>query len=273
VRRLALNQSCFPGLSTARFLEVAVAAGADSVELRAVGSAERREDVTAATRSCGLRVEAVNALMDWALVDDPDPRPALESLLALAVDVGAPVVVCVAPIRATPLPPLPQLEAAATERLASLTGLAATAGVRLALEPVGRSSTRPGAVSGIRRLSDALRIAEAAGAEVQLILDSYNIATAGESFAAIGHIPLARIALAQVADRDPSTWGRALPCEGDLELEHFSHALRARGYEGAVSVELFPAEPPNDPTAFARRALAAARCLEPLTTDRPRRTR
>jgi len=262
VRRLALNQSCFPGLSTARFLEAAAEAGADGVELRVVGSTERREDVAAATRACGLRVEAVNALMDWALADDPDARPAVEGLIKLAVDVESPVVVCVAPIRETRLPPRPQLEAAATDRLAALAGLAATAGVRLALETVGRSSTRPGAESGIRRLADALRIAEAAGDEVQLILDSYNIATAGESFAAIGHIPLARIALAQVADRDPSTWERALPGEGDLELEHFTHALAERGYEGAVSVELFPTEQPNDPTAFARRALTAARSLE-----------
>lgn len=162
------------------------------------------------------RVEVVNALMDWALPDDPDLRPALERLLEVAVESGAPLIVCVAPMRTDGLPASERIRELAVERLGILGALAREAGVRLALEQVGLSTTRPGAVSGIRGLRDALAIAEAYSEDVALTVDSYNLATVGESFGEIERVPPARIGIAHIVDRDPMTGARVMPGEGDL---------------------------------------------------------
>jgi sugar phosphate isomerase/epimerase len=274
-----LNQSCFPGLSTAEFAEVVARAGATSqddpvrVELRTVGRAESAATISAAIRTAGLRVESVCGLMDWALADDPDPRPALEELLEVAVAVQAPVIVCVAPIRANDLPPHDRIVQSAIDRLTELSALADTAHVKLALEQVGRSTTRPGARSGIRRLREALLIAEAAGEDAVLAVDSYNLATApddpaqpaepvlGEPFAEVASLPPSRIGIAQIADWHVTDDIRVLPGEGRLDLPSFIQALHRAEYEGPLSLEIFPAEPWEDPMGFARRAKRGLRNL------------
>jgi sugar phosphate isomerase/epimerase len=274
--RICLNQSCFPGLSTPQFLEAVARAGgtrqaagepvpgrgqAPSVELRLAGHQEPVRDIVAAARATGLRVEAVNPLMDWALPDDPDPRPQLETLLEVAAATGASVIVCVAPLRYGALPPATEVARSAGERLAELSALTRPAGVRLALEQVGLSTSRPGATSGIRRLSEALAIAQSAGRDVAVTLDSYNLATAGEALDGVRTVPRERIGIAQLVDRSPITGGRTLPGEGDLDLEGFVEALAATGYDGALSLEVFPAVPWPDPVAFARDALSRIRSL------------
>jgi hypothetical protein len=168
--RLALSNSCFPGLATAHFLAVAAEAGAETCELRVVDGPEAPTEVIAAARASGVRVETVGALMDWALPNDPDPRPRLEMLVEVAAELNAPFVVCVAPIRSNGLPPRAEVQAYASERLSALAETASVAGVSLALEQVGRSSTRPGARSGIRSLADAVAVAERAGERVAVVL-------------------------------------------------------------------------------------------------------
>jgi hydroxypyruvate isomerase len=267
--RESLNQSCFPELGTDRFAEIAAEAGATSVELRPLGRSEPVGAMAAAVRGAGLRVEAINGLMDWTLPDDPDPRPALERMLEIATAVGAPLIVCTAPIRMGTLPPCDRIAQCAIERLAALGAITRAANVRLALEQVGRSSTRPGASSGIRRLSKALAIVEAAGEDTLLTLDSYNIATGDEGFDEIRRIPSKRIGIAQLADCDMRGEGRALPGEGDFDLDAFVQALAAVGYEGALSLEIFPSQPWPDPLAFARKALATLRQLIPPSPPAP----
>ncbi len=259
--RVALNQSCFPGLTPARFVEVAAAAGAATVDLRPLDPAETPRALVAAVRSSGLPVGAIHALMDWALPDDPDPRPALDALLEVAVATGAPLIICVAPLRPAELPPSGVIARSAAERLAAMAEVARDAGVRLALEQVGRSSSRPKSLSGIRRLADAARIATAAGADVVLAVDSYNLATADEGFDEIMRVPAARIGVAHVADRDAARGVRVLPGLGDLDLDLFAHMLARSGYEGALSLEIFPTAPWPDPLAVARQAVADLRRL------------
>lgn len=253
----ALNQSCFPGLFTARFVDIAAIVGADAVELRPLDHPETPGEAAMAVRASGLPVAAVNALMDWALPDDLDPRPALITLLEIAVAVEAPLVVCVAPIRAGRLPPRTTIARSAAERLAMLAEVARPAGVQLALEQVGRSSTRPDAVSGIRHLDDALAIAVAAAADVLLVADSYNLATADEDFDVLRAIPGRRLGIAHLVDAEGGA--RAMPGIGNLDLPRFVRALGATSYSGALSLELFPRTPWPDPLSFAREAIAAVR--------------
>jgi 4-hydroxyphenylpyruvate dioxygenase len=250
-----------PGISTAEFVAVAADGGADAVELRLAGAAESPVAIGAAARAGGLPVLSVGPLMDWALPDDQDPGERLDALLSAAIAAGSSVVVCVAPISERPLPLTADIVAAATERLGALVERARGSGVVLALEQVGRSSSRPWAVSGIRSLQDALAVVDAVGAGAALCVDSYNIATAGLAFHELASVPANRIAIAQIADRDPTSPWRAFPGEGDLDLAPFVAVLSASGYNGAVSVETFPQEPWPDTRAAARRAVAATRRL------------
>ena len=257
----ALNQSCFPGLSTARFLDLAATVGAAAVELPLTGR-ESASQIAAAVRASGMPVVAVNPLMDWGLPDDPDPRLGLAALLEVAVSVGATLTVCVAPIRADGLPDRDAVMSSAIGRLTLISPLAHQAGVKLALEQVGLSSTKPGAVSGIRSLRDALAIAEAASEDVVLVVDSYNLASAGVQYDELRAISPSRIGIAYLTDAISAQHLRVLPGEGDLFLESFVRALAAAGYTGASSLELFPAAPWDNPLAFARQAMASiARCL------------
>jgi 4-hydroxyphenylpyruvate dioxygenase len=184
-------------------------------------------------------------------------------LVEVAFETGAPFIVCVSPIRHENMPPREQVLAAASDRLAMFAELAEPAGVRLALEQVGLSSTRIGAQSGIRSLADALAVVEAAGPGVGLALDSYNVATGGNPFEEIARIPRERIALAQVADGVATGSPRALPGDGELPLAAFVAALTEARFDGALSIEIFPEESPPDPLDFARRCLHALRALVP----------
>jgi 4-hydroxyphenylpyruvate dioxygenase len=245
--RLAISNSCFPGVETARFLELAAEAGAEACELRLFDGPDAPAEVVAAARAGGLRVESVGPLMDWALPDDEVPHATFETLLVAAVELAAPFVVCVAPITSDTVS-LDRVLASASERYAELGATAARAGVRLAFEQVGRSSTRPGLRGAIQSLTDALAVAET------LVLDSYNLATAGVELTDVAAVPAERIAVAQVSDTGAD--GRTLPGDGDLPLRAFVDAVRSTGYAGALTLELFPPEPVD-----AQRAVAALREL------------
>ncbi len=257
--RVALNQSCLPGIATAEFVAIAAECGAEGVELRLLGAHESPSSMGRAARAGGLPVDSVGPLMDWALPDDADRREDLEALLEAALMADSHVVVCVGPMSERPLPAPADVIAAATERLSQLAEFARGSGVRLALEPVGLSSSRPRAISGLRALADAMSVTDGVGADAGLCVDSYNIATAGVAYSDLATVPPDRIAIVQFADRDPASPWRALPGEGDLDLFAFVEALEACGYPGAISVETFPQEPWPDPRSAARRAVACAR--------------
>jgi sugar phosphate isomerase/epimerase len=264
--RLTLSQFCLPGLTTGAFLDVAEVAGWEGCELGVIGGQHGPEDpraIAAAARVSGLPVESLNVLRDWALPDDPDCGPVFEMLLGLAVETSAPFIIFVAPIRNENMPAREDVLMAASERLAMFAELAEPAGVRLALEQVGLSSTRIGAKSGIRTLADALAVVEGAAPSVGLAIDSYNVATGGNSFDEIARIPRERIALAHVADGVVTGSPRVLPGDGELPLRAFVAALAETGFDGALSVEIFPEQSPPDPLAFARRALHALRLVLP----------
>ena len=220
----------------------------------------------AAARRSPIPIESVNVLRDWALPDDPDCRPVFDLLVEVAAETSCPFIVCVAPIRYENMPPRKDVLAAAADRLAMFAELAELAGVRLALEQVGLSSTRIGAQSGISSLADALAVVEAAGPNVALALDSYNVATGGNRFEEIARIPPERIAVAAAVDGVVTGSPRVLPGEGELPLASFAAALVAAGFDGALSVEIFPQKPSPDPLEFARRCLGAVRRLVPTPT-------
>jgi sugar phosphate isomerase/epimerase len=266
--RPSINQSCFPAVDTREFAACVSAAGFRSVELRTLGRTEPLTLIQTAVQQYDLRVEAINGLMDWALPDDPDPRPALEQALRVATAVGAPLIVCAGPIRQGMLPPTDVVMTSAVERLTLMAAAVRSTGVRLALEQIGKSSTRPGAASGIRRLDDALDVAGRASDDVVVTLDSHNLATADERFDLLARVPVSKIGIAQVAGTSPTGSGRALPGDGETDNNLFVGMLAAMGYTGAVSIEMFPAKPWEDPSGFASLAFARIRALIDTATSR-----
>ena len=86
--RIALNQSCLPGLTTSEFVAIAAEIGAEGVELRLLGFNENPTTIGLAARAGGLPVDSVGPLMDWSLPDDPDRSKELEDLLEIALNSG-----------------------------------------------------------------------------------------------------------------------------------------------------------------------------------------
>ncbi len=82
---------------------------------------------------------------------------------------------------------------------------------------------------------------------VGLILDAFHIMARGTDLSTIRSIPADRIFLAQVSDApaldmDYLSWSRNFRCvpgQGDFPLLDFMSALRATGYEGPLSLEIF----------------------------------
>ena len=82
---------------------------------------------------------------------------------------------------------------------------------------------------------------------VGLILDSFHTLSRGLDVASIRAIPKDRIFLVQLADApklqlDILSWSRHfrnMPGQGDLPVEGFLEAVRATGYDGFVSLEIF----------------------------------
>jgi 4-hydroxyphenylpyruvate dioxygenase len=82
---------------------------------------------------------------------------------------------------------------------------------------------------------------------VGLVLDSFHILVRGTDLAPIRSIPKDRIFLVQIADAPPLdmdylSWSRHYRCfpgQGDLAVDAFMAALRATGFDGLVSLEIF----------------------------------
>ncbi len=150
--------------------------------------------------------------------------------LELAVTIGAPNLNLLVG-RALPGVSEERQRAAVLAALRSFAPIAATAGVRILLEPLN-ASENPGFLAPTPDAAAAL--IEAVGSDaLGLLLDVYHVACAGEDPAGaiarhgelIGHV--------QVADHP----GRGAPGSGSLACWEILEALAASGYDGAVGFE------------------------------------
>jgi sugar phosphate isomerase/epimerase len=143
--------------------------------------------------------------------------------------------------------------------LQEVASAAATAGVRLGLEPA--HPAQHGSVSFVNGIADALAILDEAGLDdVGLMADTYNLwHESPEALAAVAN----RVTGLHVADEpvDPSRTDRVLPGEGGTRSAEHVDALRGAGWVGYLDIEIFStpdrfwALPPDE---AARRAFAAA---------------
>src|SRR5688572_8677256 len=148
------------------------------------------------------------------------------------------------------------------ERLRPFARVLADAGLRLGLEHV--------APYHLRRLKkheflftagQMLELAQDIGPNDGLLIDSFHVHASGDAMDCIKAIPNERIVLVHINDA-PSVpihqlqdGERLLPGEGAIDLNLFLTTLRAIGYAGPVSVEVFSEDLKNlPPRESARRA-------------------
>jgi sugar phosphate isomerase/epimerase len=214
----------------AELLAVTAAAGFTTT---GIGEARVDAELVTLLDANGLRCHELMALL---VSDDRDTTvTAAQSLAEAAGIVHAEWVLTVfrSPLDATTAPII--------ERCAAMF---AEAGSKMAVEfsPMG----------GVTSIEAGLAVVDAAGAgRAGLLIDTWHFSRGDSTWEQLATIPLDAIAYVQFTDALPAisekpyretTNRRALPGDGELELERFASTLRDRGWEGLVSVEVLNAE-------------------------------
>ncbi|MFO0691500.1 MAG: sugar phosphate isomerase/epimerase family protein [Myxococcota bacterium] len=249
------NESAYfgPTPDLERQIRAAAAAGFDSVGLdtfslaRLVQTGGRIEAIAELIRSLGLRCPEIAALL---IDDDPAQTEAQLAPLEQAVRILRPDWILVN----SNLVPSAQTAGEfrrAADRLGALgTGLAVE---YLAISP------------GVRSIAGALELIDRSGAaNAGVLVDTWHFFLGPDDWEDLAKLPLERLAYVQFDDhpaitgddlREETLHRRVLPGEGLFDLERFSRTLRARGFDGLVSVEvLSQAWRGGDAEAFVREA-------------------
>jgi sugar phosphate isomerase/epimerase len=131
-------------------------------------------------------------------------------------------------------------------------------GARLALEFL--------AITKLDSIAGALELIERAGVpDAGVLVDTWHFFLGPNDWSDLDRLPVERIAYLQFDDhpavpvgsdlREETLHRRVFPGEGRFELERFCRELRARGFDGLVSVEVLNREwRDREPLDFARRA-------------------
>jgi 2-keto-myo-inositol isomerase len=233
--RIALNGSSLGDCPLEEELAEAAAAGFDLVELRAPKLAAAGGRGPGLLRRHGLQAWSVNSLEG---AGDRDLTEVARQQAAWAAECGAPYVVCVPGRRRD------GLEAA----VAGLAAVCRTGGAELAFEFMGFDW------SAVRSLGEALAIHEG-----PVVVDTFHWALGDGDLDTLRACDPRRIAVVHVNDapsRDLAALGdadRVLPGAGVLDLDAFYETLRAIGYDGVYSLELFTRVRASDARAAMER--------------------
>jgi sugar phosphate isomerase/epimerase len=151
------------------------------------------------------------------------------------------------------------------ERLRPIARVLANHGLRLGLEFVAPYHLRRHFKHEfIFSPGQMLELAADVGDNAGLLIDSFHVHASGSAWEEISKIPASKIVLVHINDAPDVRLHqlvdsqRLLPGEGVLSLRSFLGSLRAAGYNGPVSLEVFSdALKRLDPREAARRAWAA----------------
>jgi sugar phosphate isomerase/epimerase len=134
-------------------------------------------------------------------------------------------------------------------------------------DPAIQLGFEPSPFTVLRTIGDASAAVDAIGSGA-VIVDSWHFFATGADWDALAALPSERLAYVQLDDAlEPSEdlqhdtlHRRALPGEGNLDLARFTAALRDRGFNGVVSIEvlsdIWRRESVEAFTAAARRSVA-----------------
>jgi sugar phosphate isomerase/epimerase len=271
-----LNPATLTGLGLEEFLRLAAGAGFTEVEVPIQQvTAYGPERTRALLGALGLRAAAASGILPAGPVM-PHPvltsdavyagaREGLASRLAAFQVIGCPVATIVFNPRTPGDPQAARSTAAA--RVSDRAAACADHGITLAVEAVSVTRGLPAELDGpaevaatLPQLRDLLQPT----ARVTACVDSFHWAAAGSDPRHLDGLPVGHV---QIADAPPAVpacqWTDAMrlfPGDGTLNWAVLGSALRAAGYHGAVSVELFNPRLRALPEAeIARCALDAAR--------------
>jgi len=269
--RFCLNTSTLMGhkLSLPDLVDIAAKTGYDGIELWSreidafVKGGGNLGDLAKRIRDRGLTVENAIGFNEW-IVDDDDRRAKGFENMKRDMDVLARLGgkrIAAAPAGATKQTDLRLVKAA--ERYRALLELGATMGVIPQLEIWGGSKT-------LSRISEAAFVAiESRHADACLLLDAFQIYKGGSDFHSLTLLNGVRMHVFHVNDypADPpretiTDAARVYPGDGVAPLASIFRDLRAIGFRGALSVELFNrAYWQQDALTVARTALEKTRAI------------
>jgi len=241
---LALNTSTIKKAPLMQKIRVAAEAGFQGIELwnddltAYVESGGSLKDVKAALDDAGLVVPTVIHIGGWLDAEGEDYQAALDVAkrkMEQAAAVGAPRI-----IAGPPGGPVDFDRAA--ERYRELLEIGRSIGVLPAMEFLGF-------VNGVHTIRAAWEIVTRAGdPDGSIVLDPFHIFRGGSPIEDLELIPGDRIAVFHFNDapgdvpREQQGDGhRVMPGDGVLPLAEELRIIRRRGYQGAVSLELFNA--------------------------------
>jgi 2-keto-myo-inositol isomerase len=240
---LCLNTSTIQPRPLTEKIETAARAGYDMVELWC-GDVEaylQGGGTLAALRAqlhhAGLRVPSMIALMGWADLDGAAFARYLQGTgrerLELAAALGCPRLVASPPRDAVDL-------GVAGERYAALLALGRRVGVLPSMEFLGF-------VGQINTVRTCLEVtARANDRDATIVLDPFHIFRGGGSFDDVRQVPGHAVGICHFNDapgdkprEQQGDADRVLPGDGVLPLAEMVRSLRAIGYHGPISLELF----------------------------------
>lgn len=263
---IAWNGETMPGLPLSEEVVVAGAVGYQGVELFVPKLASFLEYHSAAELARRLQEEHLVPLTMNG-IENINFRPPSEFsqvkeecrwLSNLSQEIGCPCIVVV---------PSPKPDGAdwsevrqqTVQALSELADVAAPYGTKLAFEFLAPASC------SVRTLAQSWEIVRATGrTEVGLVLDTYHFYVGGSSWESLDEFDIERLFIVHINDVEDlpliqlTDADRLLPGEGVLPLRRILSRLKARGYDGAYSLEVMrPAYRQRDPLEYARAGFEA----------------
>jgi sugar phosphate isomerase/epimerase len=225
-------------------IRIAKEVGYDAIEIwipkleRYLNAGYRAEELLSGLGS--LRPAMLNCLLHIERQEQEARRELCEHcerLCAMAQTLHCPTLQVVA-LNALRGEPWPEIRTKIGQSLAELADIAASFGVRLALEPVS--------FTPLRTLAQALEVLDVASRDnVGLCLDTFHLWTGGTPWDEVATLDPSLIVVTHISDVTPrkgEEWSDAdrdvLPGDGILPLKEGIAAIRATGYDGLWSVEL-----------------------------------
>ena len=263
--RLALNSSTIKPTPLLDKIRIAGEAGYAGIELWAVelyqhvGRGGEISEVERALADHGLEVPCFIAVRNWGESEGWEYRLAMDEArrrFELAARLGAPLMVCTPPLQRPGI-------AGLARGYADLLQLGRETGVRAVLEYISFFAS-------LTNIPDTVAVLDECGdPEGCTILDAFHNWNNRTTLADVRALPLERIAHYHINDAAPGIPSgsqkdpdRVMPGDGVIELKAELGALREKGYEGWLSLELFNEEWwAKDPLETAKTGLERMRTL------------
>ncbi|NLT71183.1 MAG: sugar phosphate isomerase/epimerase [Verrucomicrobiaceae bacterium] len=263
--RLALNSSTIKPTPLLDKIRIAGAAGYAGIELWAVelyehvGRGGEISEVEKALADHGLEVPCFIAVRNWGESEGWEYRLAMDEArrrFELAARLGAPLMVCTPPLQRPGI-------AGLARGYADLLQIGRDTGVRAVLEYISFFAS-------LTNIPDTVAVLDECGdPDGCTILDAFHNWNNRTTLADVRALPLERIAHYHINDAAPGIPSgsqkdpdRVMPGDGVIDLREELGALREKGYEGWLSLELFNAEWwAKDPLETAKTGLERMKAL------------